>query len=113
MKPFENAGLHPGIIAKSRKPAYAGLFAKPGELAFGIAPRGLLNRSPRFFQSNLAPQHRPQFPVADKIKWLRILAQATLKQRLHFSHPALLKHGVCSGVDALLEFLARRHQPDF
>src|SRR6266704_2980914 len=109
LQPFEYAGLHPGIIAKSWKPADARLFAKPGELALGVAPRGLLNRSPRFLQGTFAAEHRAQFPITDKIEWLRILARAALKQqRSHFAHPSVIKHSVCSGVDALVEFFARR-----
>src|SRR6266581_4725259 len=114
LQPFEYAGLHPGIIAKSWKPADARLFAKPGELALGVAPRGLLNRSPRFFQGTLAAEHRAQFPIADKIKWLRILDQAALKQqRLHFTHPSVIKHSACSRVDSLVVFSPGGHKPPF
>src|SRR5216683_966236 len=108
LKPFENARLHSGVIAKPGKPAHVRFFTKPGELPLGVTAGGLLNRGPRFFQSNLAPEDRAQFPVANKIKWFGVLAETALKERLHFAHPSLHKHGVCSGVDALVEFLARR-----
>src|SRR6266850_1602171 len=79
LKPFESGVLHRGVIAKSCRPAYARLFAKPGELAFGVTPRGLLNRSPRFFQCNLAAEYCAQLAVTDEIKRLRIVVQAALE----------------------------------
>src|SRR5207249_2065892 len=75
--------------------------------------RSLLDCFPGFLESRLASQYCAQFPVADKIKWLRFLTQAAIKQRLHFAHPALFEHSVRSGVNAFIEFFAHGHQSNF
>src|SRR5260370_23368306 len=113
LKPIKNAGLHSGIVAKTRKPAHALLSTKPGELAFGVLPRSLLNRTPRLFERDFAAEDCAQFSVADEIEWSCVFAQAAFQQGMNFPQPSPLEHGVCSCVDTLVEFLARRYHANF
>lgn len=59
-----------GIVAEAGEPVDEGFFAKPGELALGVAARGLGNGFGGGGEGNGAFEMSMQFAVADEVKGL-------------------------------------------
>src|SRR5277367_164326 len=81
--------LHAGFVTETRDPMNAGIFAEPGELAFRVLPRGLLNCGARVFEFFLSALDFAQLAVADEVKGLGVLRQTAVHQTRYFFHPAV------------------------
>src|SRR5262249_42827366 len=107
------AGLQAWLIAEAGEPLDPGFFAKPSDLAFGVAPCGLLNRLARFWQRQFAAQDEAQFTIADEVQRLGGFVQTALQQFSYFAHPSLFQHRSGPHMNPLVQVFARRHQPNF
>ena len=65
----DGLGCNRRIVAESREPVNARLFAKPSELALGIATRGLLDRFDSGCKRSSPFEVFAQLGVADKLEW--------------------------------------------
>src|SRR5438876_6476852 len=85
------------------------LFAEPGQLTLGIAPRRLRYRLPRLLECSFAPQVPAQFAISDEIERFGIVGKL-FREAPHFLEPPAREHGVHPCMDALVECFSRWQQ---
>src|SRR5262249_16766843 len=74
----EDVGLYVCLVPKAGEPLDLRFPAESSELAFGIAPRSLLNGFARLLQRHFVSQDATQFAVADEVKRLSSFLQTAL-----------------------------------
>ena len=100
------------IIAKAGEPVHERLLAEPGELALGVAARGLGNCFRGGSERDRAFEVRAQFAVADEVERLGVGRNAAAHEAGNFLEPAAIEHRVDAALDALVQRGARRLQAD-
>src|ERR1700747_831303 len=100
------------IIPKSRQPMHQRLFAKPRDLALGVAASRLRNRFPCGNERDCPFKVRAQLAVSDKVEWLRIWRDAAVDQPGNFIEPAALSHRMNAPLNAVVKRGARSLKAD-
>src|ERR1700675_3195392 len=89
-----------------------GLLAEPGELALGVAARGLGNRFCGGGDGDGTLKVRAQFAVSNEVEWLRVKWNAAADQAVYLFEPPLIHHRVYAVLDAVVQRGPRRLQAD-
>src|ERR1700691_263268 len=100
-------------VAEAWEPVHAGFFAKPGELALGKTPRGLLDLVYGVFLRDQPGEMFAQLRIADELKWLCVCGNAARYQSAHFFKPPGCEHRIGACMNACVEHCAGRQQADF
>ena len=109
----EGGGGDGRVVAETSQPDDIWFFAKPRELAFGEAARGLLDLRNGLREREAPFEVRAQFGVADELERLRIGRYGAGDQLTDLVEPACREHGFDASVDARVEIVARRQEADF
>jgi hypothetical protein len=95
-----------GIIAESGEPVDEGFLAEPGELALGVAARGLGNRFRGGSDRGGAFKVRAQLAVSDEVEWLGVEWGAAAGEAGNLVEPATLEHRVDASLDVTAQRIA-------
>src|SRR5260370_23295750 len=104
--------LHGGLVSESGQPFHGGLFAKPGDLALGVAPRISLRFDERLLWCELTAEHLQNLRVAVRFEWFRRCGPPHIENEFDLLHQTLLEHPLASIVQSRVQFVARRGQAD-
>src|SRR5882672_853680 len=99
-----------GVIAESGEPVDEGFFAEPGELALGVAARGLTNRFRGGGEGDGAFEVRAQLAISDEVEWLGVVWNAAAEKSGNLFDPAAVEHRVDPLLDSIVQCGAWRVQ---
>jgi len=85
---------------------------KPGDLAFGILARALLDRGLCRFECDFAAKMGAEFTITDEVKGLGTLGETRGDYTAHLVEPARRQHRFCAPVDSFIERFARGLETD-
>lgn len=100
-------------VAEDVEPVDARFFAEPGELALREIACGLLDFGDGFRERERAFKMGAELRIADEFERLCIVGDAGGDESADFVEPAGREHLVDAVVDAGVELLTRRIQPNF
>ena len=99
------------VAAAACEPVHAGFTAEPGELAFGVVAVALLSLGYSLFAGEFVFEDCDGFGVAERGEGATVCAIAN-DEAVGLFDEAAVKHGRGALVDALVEAIARRVEPE-